>query len=191
MLGWNPFFFDLFYPGAISIGARYASPLMRAALSGLVSFDRMVDHMRRIQFSQSPMWDTALTVLALREAGRRRQPPRCGSPPRPAPKSPATPRPDNAQAPAPACQAPARHSTATKVSNISSMAQEEGKDTGCQQGSQRLLLAAPPAPRSIDRIMPVADTTSLLPVRSKTSDAATPTRYYAAWPAHTRDDPPR
>lgn len=51
------------------LGLDMESPVMRAAMSGLASFGRVIDDMRRIQFSQSPVWDTALTVLALREAG--------------------------------------------------------------------------------------------------------------------------
>src|SRR5262249_56174027 len=44
-------------------------PVMRYGLEGLVGFVVHDDGMRRLEACQSPVWDTALAMIALRDAG--------------------------------------------------------------------------------------------------------------------------
>ena len=51
------------------LGYPLDHPVMRAALDGLESFSIRDDRGRRLEACQSPVWDTALAVVALRDAG--------------------------------------------------------------------------------------------------------------------------
>jgi squalene-hopene/tetraprenyl-beta-curcumene cyclase len=46
-------------------------PLMRAGLDGLERFTLEDEHSRRLEACQSPVWDTALAIVALADAGTR------------------------------------------------------------------------------------------------------------------------
>ncbi|MGH9172128.1 MAG: squalene--hopene cyclase [Acidimicrobiales bacterium] len=51
------------------LGYRLDHPVMRAGIDGLDRFTVVTDGMRRIEACQSPVWDTALAVTAMSDAG--------------------------------------------------------------------------------------------------------------------------
>ena len=57
------------------LGYPIDHPVMQAALDGLDSFAVYEDDRGWLEACQSPVWDTCLAVIALRDAGRARRPP--------------------------------------------------------------------------------------------------------------------